>query len=337
MATLDYVSIPSSATRLDGATIRPTKRIPTSLPSTSSSVSTSSTTTLSTPTSGTFAILPQLLLSGSLPPGTIPSTLTDHETSKDGPETKLLTTRDALSIPTTSTNFKRFVARAGPIFWLQDRIEEIVMWRRGWRVTGVWMAAYAFFCLFYFPVCESCLTVGHVGYFPRLILLLPHIALIGTILAIYPYNPDSNSATQASDSSVNWQANLQAIQNLMGFMQVPCNCYSFPELTLTLVQMCMILFNRVHAILSSPHLTFPSVPFHPSQQVPALPRLLLRLFRRIQRRPIHRTSSLSSSLPSHPFSSSSPPLFSPYVLYACYWVSPPWRSPILLYARSTHI
>ena len=56
-----------------------------------------------------------------------------------------------------------------------------------------------------------------LGFFPRLILLLPHIALIGIILASYPYTP---APTPSADSSVNWQANLQAIQNLMGFVCV---------------------------------------------------------------------------------------------------------------------
>ncbi|KAG5644327.1 hypothetical protein DXG03_008685 [Asterophora parasitica] len=82
-----------------------------------------------------------MLLSSTLPP------------SSSGPKEKdigsansplLLTTKDPLSLPTTSANFKRFVSKAGPIFWFQDRVEEVVMWRRGWRVTGVWMAAYAF-------------------------------------------------------------------------------------------------------------------------------------------------------------------------------------------------
>jgi hypothetical protein len=59
---------------------------------------------------------------------------------------KLLSTRDQLSIPITAVNFRRFVSRTGFVFWLQDRIEEIVMWRKGWRVTGAWMGAYAFLC-----------------------------------------------------------------------------------------------------------------------------------------------------------------------------------------------
>ena len=59
----------------------------------------------------------------------------------------LISSRDPLSLPTTTTNFKRFVVRVGPISWLQDRIEQIVMWRKSLKVTAVWMAAYAFFCM----------------------------------------------------------------------------------------------------------------------------------------------------------------------------------------------
>jgi hypothetical protein len=54
--------------------------------------------------------------------------------------------RDPLSIPITTVNFRRFVSKVGPVFWLQDRLEEILMWRRGWTVTSAWMAFYAFLC-----------------------------------------------------------------------------------------------------------------------------------------------------------------------------------------------
>lgn len=71
---------------------------------------------------------------------------------------------------------------------------------------------FIFFFVYFF------LLTWLLGYFPRLIFLLPHIALIAIILASYPYTSDPNIATPVSESSVNWQANLQAIQNLMGFM-----------------------------------------------------------------------------------------------------------------------
>ena len=70
-----------------------------------------------------------------------------------------------------------------------------------------------------------------LGFYPRLILLLPQVALIGTILATYPYPPTSSSSSDPlfyatdntplssippTEGSVPWQANIQCIQNLMG-------------------------------------------------------------------------------------------------------------------------
>jgi hypothetical protein len=109
-----------------------------------------------------------------------------------------------------SNNFRRFVAKVGPVFWVQDRVEEILLWRKGWRVTGTWMAVYAFLC-----------------FYPRMVILLPHAVVIGTILSTYPYPAAAKNGTatsaasseppaQPAEGSVPWQANIQAIQNLMG-------------------------------------------------------------------------------------------------------------------------
>ncbi|EGO19202.1 hypothetical protein SERLADRAFT_479565 [Serpula lacrymans var. lacrymans S7.9] len=82
------------------------------------------------------------------------------------------------------------------------------MWRKGWQITGVWMAAYAFLC-----------------YFPRLVLLVPHAILLGILLATYPSEQLSSTndrgatptpPSNAGEGTVDWQANIQAIQNLMG-------------------------------------------------------------------------------------------------------------------------
>jgi hypothetical protein len=59
---------------------------------------------------------------------------------------KLLSNRDALSIQITTTNFRQFVSRSGPIFWFQDRVEEIILWKRGWCYTAAWGCAYTFLC-----------------------------------------------------------------------------------------------------------------------------------------------------------------------------------------------
>jgi hypothetical protein len=61
------------------------------------------------------------------------------------------------------------------------------------------------------------------GYFPRLVLVLPHVLLISVLLATYPNSSSLATRSEAGapvappkEGSVDWQANLQAIQNLMG-------------------------------------------------------------------------------------------------------------------------
>lgn len=85
--------------------------------------------------------LTQAILTSALSVSSSPAPSSPRKTAS-----KLLSNRDQLSIPITAVNFRRFVSRTGSVFWLQDRIEEIVMWRKGWRVTGAWMGAYAFLC-----------------------------------------------------------------------------------------------------------------------------------------------------------------------------------------------
>jgi hypothetical protein len=160
MTMLDYVDVPAYATPLQpssstssSSSPRPTPKVTTSLPQPDDSPS---AFTLGTPTSppgasGTGAApsklafnLPALLLSSALPAGAVGNS---DPRAAAGP-VALLSARDPLSIPITTVNFRRFVSKVGPVFWLQDRIEEVVMWRKGWRVTAVWMAAYAFLCTF---------------------------------------------------------------------------------------------------------------------------------------------------------------------------------------------
>lgn len=156
MASLAYVSIPPCATRLQSPfqSLQRAKKVTTPLPNTTSQLSAPSTNTqtqtgMNTSTAAAFSLLPQMLLSSTLPNTPSSPSTKDKEKEKDtrkGPQ--LLTTKEPLSIPVTTANFKRFVAKVGPIFWMLDRIEEIIWWKRGWRVTGVWMSAYAFFCAF---------------------------------------------------------------------------------------------------------------------------------------------------------------------------------------------
>ncbi|KAJ7781899.1 integral peroxisomal membrane peroxin-domain-containing protein [Mycena maculata] len=208
MATLDYIDVPLSATRLrpesssNSHQIRRAPTIITSLPHPPPPLMhkrTDSAASITTPKAA-VNIIPQLLLS-SLPSNT-PQSGPSNPRGKQQSNT-LLSSRDPLSVPILTVNFKRFIERVGPIFWLQDRIEEIILWKRGWKVTSVWIAAYAFFC-----------------YFPRLLFLLPQIILISIILATHPETtqkpPPVPEAVETG--SVDWQANIQAIQNLMGLV-----------------------------------------------------------------------------------------------------------------------
>ncbi|CAE6461563.1 unnamed protein product [Rhizoctonia solani] len=129
---------------------------------------------------------------------------------------KLLSNRDSLSIQITTVNFRRFVSRSGPVFWFQDRVEEIILWKRGWCYTASWGCAYVFLCLY-----------------PRILLILPQLILLAIMLINYPGtlnrrpgSPNTKGGShsparsapqlQAPEGSSEWYANLQAIQNLMG-------------------------------------------------------------------------------------------------------------------------
>ena len=69
------------------------------------------------------------------------------------------------------------------------------------------------------------------GFFPRLTLLIPNALFVAILLRTYPVRTaDDNQHTkntvppapppQVSEGTAVWQANLQAIQNLMGFVYV---------------------------------------------------------------------------------------------------------------------
>lgn len=106
-------------------------------------------------------------------------------------------------------------------------VEEIILWKKGWKYTAVWMAAYAFLCTFPIQYCLNCTNIWS-GYFPRMILLVPHAILLGVLVANHPSLrgkislDDPVTKTQPvppvlpKEGSVDWLANLQAIQNLMG-------------------------------------------------------------------------------------------------------------------------
>jgi hypothetical protein len=153
---LSYVEIPAYARQLEdsdspsGSPIieaeqpRKLPRIMTSFPHSDALSAATASPRMSeaplSPKQSTFNI-PALLLSSALPSGPVQSD--PKHTAGQG---KLLSSKDPLSIPITTTNFRRFVGKIGPVFWFQDRVEEIITWKKGWKVTCVWMAAYAFLC-----------------------------------------------------------------------------------------------------------------------------------------------------------------------------------------------
>ena len=69
------------------------------------------------------------------------------------------------------------------------------------------------------------------GFFPRLTLLIPNVLLVVILLRTYPTHTGDGSQDvknsvpsapppQAFEGTAVWQANLQGIQNIMGFMCV---------------------------------------------------------------------------------------------------------------------
>ncbi|WWD07804.1 hypothetical protein V865_005908 [Kwoniella europaea PYCC6329] len=213
-----------------------------------------------------------LLLSSLLPPNLPklpPSTSAGGSTKKGiglGVPRELSTQRESLSLPLVSNNFRRFMTRVGPIFWLQDRIEEILFWRKPiW--TWAWMMTWSFIC-----------------FKPRVLLLLPSLILILILLHTHektsplpsllgismppsnltdrktvPGSPDLSKANSGnptsggysttttkdsegetvekptvapkeSESGVDIYMNLQAIQNLMGLVSDGYD-YLAPRLT----------------------------------------------------------------------------------------------------------
>ena len=231
MTGLDYVDIPACATVVPpDVKNHSDAKVHASLPPPSQSADdppSPSSAQGNTPTRSVFGNLPSLLLTSSLQ---IPTNV-----SNENPRnvSQLLSTRDPLSIPITTVNFRRFIGKIGPIFWLQDRIEEIVTWRKGWKVTVMWMIAYGFLCELGPSCCVAKPQADNcVGYYPRLILLLPNIFILTIIVLAHPSSTSLESGPSiteeirpppratAREGSTEWLANIQGIQNLMGLMYV---------------------------------------------------------------------------------------------------------------------
>ncbi|KAG8993086.1 hypothetical protein FRB93_002098 [Tulasnella sp. JGI-2019a] len=227
-----YIEIPTYATPIHGAS--PAMPIKSALPevgppapqriSTSSIFSSPpqpqnphapSSPTVSTKASNNIS---SILLSHALSAlPVIPANLNNGQIRKPGDET-LASAKDPLSLPIMSANFRRFIGKCQFIFWLQDRAEEVVFWRKGQLYTGAFMCAYTFFC-----------------FFPRLALLIPHVVLLHILFTTYQMRYPETTITSSSilgddttaeiapviqpgEGTPDWFANFQAIQNLMGFV-----------------------------------------------------------------------------------------------------------------------
>lgn len=148
---MDAIDIPSYASRLDVdpsslGTRQGTKLSVAPPKSDHGFVSPSSPRqTPPTPTKQPFNIPSAILASGISLPSPTPRNSRKLD-GKSGTDANLLSTREPLSIPTTTTHFRRFAGKSGPIFWFQDRVEEVLMWKTGQKVTLAWMGAIAFLC-----------------------------------------------------------------------------------------------------------------------------------------------------------------------------------------------
>ncbi|RSH83841.1 hypothetical protein EHS25_005456 [Saitozyma podzolica] len=244
-----YVSVPPSAHPIDppaGGTT--SQRLPSrpaaAFPPTNTSAGPSSRKFSVPSATGISTNVSDLLLSSLLPPN-LPKLPAAGPRgpggSGPGKPRELSTQRETLSLPVLSNNFRRFVTRVGPLFWVQDRVEEVLFWRKPmW--TWAWLIAWTF-----------------ISFKPRLLLLAPFLSIIALLLHLHERSTPlpsligvsqsppsagttrlapvsgpkeaSMSATTGADgepipavppkeaeSSVDYYMNIQAIQNTMGWI-----------------------------------------------------------------------------------------------------------------------
>lgn len=145
-----YIPIPSSARLIDSPTGTPTPKAPavpiSNFPPTSQNTASTSSRKFSVPTATSISTNVSDLLLSSLLPTNLPK-LSQATARNDGPgrPRELSTQREQLSLPLVSNNFRRFVTKVGPLFWVQDRIEEILFWRKPiW--TWAWIMTWTLTC-----------------------------------------------------------------------------------------------------------------------------------------------------------------------------------------------
>ncbi|GAA5995925.1 uncharacterized protein JCM10292_004835 [Rhodotorula paludigena] len=129
---------------------------------------------------------------------------------KAGPTQTVQGSKEGLSLPTMSTNFRRFVQKSGPIFVAQDAVEAVLRWEDPAK-TLFFAAAWAMLC-----------------YWPSLAVFIPSVVLVSILLTTYqakrgagpPPESQEGPTTLAkeppSEGSVDYFANLQNIQIMMG-------------------------------------------------------------------------------------------------------------------------
>ncbi|EIW68836.1 hypothetical protein M231_03663 [Tremella mesenterica] len=175
MTIPSYITVPSSATLIIPSSpvsssftatrkvIVPSRR-PSFPPSTAPPPPTSKK--FSVPTGSISANVSDLVLSSLLPPN-LPKLPPTSSKSEPGRVKELSSQRESLSVPLLSYNFRRFVTRVGPLFWLQDRVEEVLFWRKPIWTWG-WLMLWTF-----------------VSFQPRILLFLPSFILIVILLHVH--------------------------------------------------------------------------------------------------------------------------------------------------------
>ncbi|EGG00369.1 uncharacterized protein MELLADRAFT_111926 [Melampsora larici-populina 98AG31] len=155
--------------------------------------------------------------------------------------------KESLSLQTTTTNFKNFVSKSGPIFWFQDRVEDILTWKDALRTT-FWACLWAWLCIN-----------------PIFFILLPNLAIIAILLSAYPNSNEIDSkeavinlneqhdplpTNEPKEGSVDYLSNMQNIQIMMGRISlasdlvksqiVPYLNWSNPHYSLSLLHLSLI-------------------------------------------------------------------------------------------------
>ncbi|GAA5841735.1 hypothetical protein JCM3766R1_005166 [Sporobolomyces carnicolor] len=127
-----------------------------------------------------------------------------------GPQPTVQSGKEPLSLQATSVNFRRFVQKSGPVFVAQDAAEAVFRWEDPPK-TVFFAACWAFLC-----------------WYPPLVLFIPNVVLASILLTTYnarkgdnpspdsPQGPTTLSSAPPTEGSIDYLANLQNIQIMMG-------------------------------------------------------------------------------------------------------------------------